>query len=175
MCFLSNRFRGARASFHHFILFLTNFIPIGSSSSRSQQWHYCWEHCVVPSITQTPHPQTQPEPAASIFSYLWSCCKTPTPFKVLLFKGNYLHSMLLRFFFKLFPYLALWGFSCIIWDLSTQLLDLFALSHVGSLFPGQGSNLCPCIARLILNHWNTREIPDLKILKACSFMFENSS
>ena len=134
-CFLSNRFRGARASFHHFILFLTNFIPIGSSSSHSQQWRYCWEHCVVPSITQTPHPQTQPEPAASIFSYLWSCCKTPMPFKVLLFKGNYLHSMLLRFFFKLFPYLALWGFSCIIWDLSKNVFifnwRIIALHYCG--------------------------------------------
>ena len=52
MCFLSNIFRGARATFHCFILFLTNFIPIGSGCSRFQQCGYHWKHRVVQSITQ---------------------------------------------------------------------------------------------------------------------------
>ena len=38
---------------------------------------------------------------------------------------------------------------------------LFVLTprHVGSWFPNQGLNLCPCIDRRILNHWTPREVP----------------
>ena len=38
-------------------------------------------------------------------------------------------------------------------------VGLIALWHVESLFPNQGLNPHPCIARWILNYWTTREVP----------------
>ena len=51
--------------------------------------------------------------------------------------------------------------SCSAWSLQVWCMGSVAPQHVGSQFPNQGSNLCPHIARQILNHWITRELPKL--------------
>ena len=44
-------------------------------------------------------------------------------------------------------------------------MGLVALRQVGSWLPDQGWNPCPCFARRILNHWTTREILILFLIK----------
>ena len=60
------------------------------------------------------------------------------------------------------PFLLL-PFGCtgsLLWcsGFSLRHMDLAVLHHVGSQFPDQGWNPCPCILTWILNHWTTREI-----------------
>ena len=45
--------------------------------------------------------------------------------------------------------------------LELQRAGSVALRHVGSKSPDQGLKPCLCIARWILNHWATREVPFL--------------
>ena len=43
--------------------------------------------------------------------------------------------------------------------------QLSCLTHVGSWFPDQGSNLHPCTGRWVLSYWTTREGPPLVSLR----------
>ena len=45
-------------------------------------------------------------------------------------------------------------------------------SETCGIFPDKGSNLCPPIGRWILDHWTTKDVPDIFSLETCiSFFF----
>ena len=58
--------------------------------------------------------------------------------------GTFLHFTFLKNILKIFIYLAVSGLSCSMWDL---------------IFPTRDWTRVLCVARWILNHWATREVP----------------